>query len=100
MSWLDDIMGNNNSPQLGDKDIAIDMLSMSKNDILSLAKAVTETINPDVRQLLSSQITAYINDHFRLSDLAISKGWYNANNDPQQQIQQDVKDSQSAMQKS
>ena len=36
-----------------------------------------------------------INEHFRLSDMAMNKQWYNAYATPQQQIQQDLKEAES-----
>lgn len=102
MSWIDDLFGadnnnngnnnnnNSNNNVLTDKDTALDMLVMSKSDITSLAKAVTETINPQLRQMLSAQLNYYINQHFMLSDMIIGKQWYNAFQNPEQQVQQDL----------
>ncbi|MCT8977783.1 spore coat protein [Clostridium sp. CX1] len=103
MSWIDNLLGTdsddqNNSGSLNDKDIALDMLISSKMDISSLAKTITETTNPQLRQLLSAQLTNCINQHFRLSDMAINKQWYNAYANPQQQVQQDVKELQNLSQ--
>jgi spore coat protein CotF len=36
--------------------------------------------------MLSSQLTAGINGHFQLSDMAIRNGWYNAYDEPLEQI--------------
>jgi similar to spore coat protein len=118
MSWIDDLFGidngnqngnsgNNNNQNndnntngnngnngsenaLNDKDIALDMLIMSKADINSLAKAVTEITNPQLRQMLSAQLNYCINQHFMLSDMTIGKQWYNVFQNPEQQIQQDL----------
>ncbi|MBC2581633.1 spore coat protein [Clostridium sp. DJ247] len=105
MSWVDDLFGSDDSQddsnksssnnddknsKLNDKEIALDMLIMSKLDITSMAKAVTETTNPQLRQMLSSQLNNCINQHFRLADMAINKQWYNAYASPQQQLQQDI----------
>ncbi|TDT62754.1 spore coat protein [Fonticella tunisiensis] len=81
-------MANNTS--LTDKDIALDLLSSSKGTIATLAKVLTETTNPKLRDALKNELTACINSHYRLSDIAISKGWYNAYASPQQQLQQDL----------
>lgn len=111
MSWLDNILGegsdnsNNNSNgnegnnnSLNDKDIALDMLVGSKFRIEALAKTITETTNPQLRQMLSGQLNMNINEHFRLSDIAINNQWYNVQATPQQQVQQDVKDAESLSQ--
>lgn len=111
MSWIDNLLGtddsnsndssnSNNNSALNDKDIAMDMLITSKGDITSLAKAVTETTNPQLRQILSSQLTNCINEHFRLSDIAINKQWYNAHANPQEQIKQDIQEMQNLSQQS
>jgi Spore coat protein len=113
MSWLDNILGegsdnsnsnsssNNNqgdNNSLNDKDIALDMLVGSKFRIEALAKTITETTNPQLRQMLSGQLNMSINEHFRLSDIAINNQWYNVQATPQQQVQQDVKDAESLSQ--
>jgi similar to spore coat protein len=111
MSWLDNILGedsddsnNNNSNNsnknttLNDKDIALEMLVSSKFNIEVLAKSITETINPQLRQILNSQLNMSINEHFRLSDMAINKQWYNTHDNPQQQIQQVIQEVESLSQ--
>lgn len=109
MSWLDNILGessdnnsSNNSEDnkgsLNDKDITLDMLAGSKFRIEALAKTITETINPQLRQMLTGQLNMNINEHFRLSDIAVNKQWYNAQATPQEQVQQDVKDAESLSQ--
>jgi similar to spore coat protein len=69
----------------------------SKNDITMLSKAVTESVNPQLRQILTTQLNICINDHFQLSDLAVQKGWYNAFASPGQQIKQDLQEAESLM---
>jgi similar to spore coat protein len=75
---------------LTEKDIAIDLITSSKATIATLAKAVSETTNPQLREVLKNQLTACVNSHHRLSDIAISKGWYNADTNPQQQLQNEL----------
>ena len=78
MSWLDDLFGvdnnssdeNNSNSNNNDKNIALDMLTASKASIGTLAKAAVEAVNPQLRQILSSQLTNTVNEHFRLSDIA------------------------------
>jgi similar to spore coat protein len=114
MSWLDSILGedsnnsnngNNNENNkdnsgLSDKDIALDMLIGSKFRIEALAKTITETSNPQLRQMLTGQLNMNINEHFRLSDIAINNQWYNVHATPQQQVQEDAKEAQNLSQKS
>lgn len=76
--------------KLTEKDIAIDLITSSKATITTLAKALTETTNPQLRETLKNQLTACVNSHYRLSDISINKGWYNANKNPQEQLQQDL----------
>lgn len=76
--------------QLTEKDIALDLLTSSKTTITTLAKTLTETTNPQLRETLKNQLTACINSHYRLSDISISKGWYNAHEDPSKQLEQDL----------
>ncbi|MFT8343983.1 MAG: spore coat protein [Clostridium beijerinckii] len=79
---------NNNS--LSEKDIALDLMTSSKATITTLAKVLTETTNSELRDTLKGQLTACVNSHYRLSDIAVNKGWYNANQDPQQQLQTEL----------
>ncbi|ABR36720.1 spore coat protein [Clostridium beijerinckii] len=78
----------NNS--LSEKDIALDLMTSSKATITTLAKVLTETTNSELRDTLKGQLTACVNSHYRLSDIAVNKGWYNANQDPQQQLQTEL----------
>lgn len=83
-------MGQNT--KLTEKDIALDLITSSKATVTTLAKVLTETTNSQLRDTLKGQLTACINSHYRLSDITISKGWYNAQADPQQQLQQNLSD--------
>lgn len=75
---------------LTEKDVAMDLLTSSKATVTTLAKAITETTNPALRDTFRNQLTACVNSHCRLSDIAISKGWYNAYATPEQQLQNDL----------
>ncbi|WP_097027663.1 spore coat protein [Clostridium peptidivorans] len=81
-------MTQNNT--LKEKDIALDLLASSKGTIATLAKVLTETTNPQLRDTLKSELNNCINSHYRLSDMAINKGWYNAYENPEQQLQQEL----------
>lgn len=84
MSIFDNLLGNQSD--LSDKDIALDMLKDSKFNISTLSKAATEAVNPQLRQILNSQLSTSINEHYQLSDILISKNWYPAYADPNQQV--------------
>ena len=96
MAWLDNFLGtDDNSSLLDNKDVALDMLSSSKAGVGMLAATIVETTNPQLRQMLTSELTAAINGHFTLSDMAIQKGWYDAFSNPQQQISKASKEADS-----
>jgi similar to spore coat protein len=75
---------------LNEKDIALDLITSSKATITTLAKVLTETTNSELRDTLKNQLTACVNSHYRLSDIAMNKGWYNAQADPQKQLQNEL----------
>ena len=87
---------SNNSAK--DKGIALELLTMSKSDIVTLASVITEITNPQLRELLGSQLTNSLNEHYKLSDIAVNKQWYNTFSTPQQQLQQDVEQAQNLSQ--
>lgn len=90
MSWLTELLGTNMA--LSDKDIALDMMAASKTSLGLMAKALTETTNPELRKVLNGQLTSCINKHHRLADIAISKGWYKAYETPENQLKNDVRE--------
>jgi len=53
-------------------------------------KVIWKVTNPQLRQMLTSQLNSCINDHFKLSDMAISKGWYPAYATPEEQLKNDL----------
>lgn len=75
---------------LTEKDIALDLMTSSKGTIATLAKVLTEATNSQLRKTLKNELAACINSHYRLTDIAISKGWYNAYATPEQQLQQEL----------
>lgn len=101
MSWLNNFLSEDdqNDKSLQDKEIALDLLLGSKNDIAMLSKAAAEAASPKLRQILTNQLNSCINDHFKLADIAIQKGWYNAYASPGQQIKQDMQEAQQILQK-
>ncbi|WP_246582641.1 spore coat protein [Clostridium mobile] len=89
---LFDMLDTNNTDMnvMDDKDIALDALAASKTDISLLSKVIPETTNHQLRQMLTNQLNSCINDHFKLSDMVISKGWYPAYATPQDQLKNDL----------
>ena len=92
MSLLNSLLGNTNTT-LSDKDISYEITKDSKFNINCITKAALETVNPELRELLSSQLTSTLKKHFELSDIMIKKGWYSASDDPNQQLQKDISES-------
>jgi similar to spore coat protein len=88
MGLLDMLMGTDTT--LGDRDIASDMLKDSKFAVISLAKAVTEVTNPQLKTLMVTQLFSTIEQHHQLSDLAASRDWYKPFLLPQQQVSTDL----------
>lgn len=87
MGLLDMLMGNT----LGDREIASDMLKDSKFAVMSLGQAVSEVVNPELRQILVNQLLLAVDQHYRLSDLVTKKDWYQPFLAPRQQISQDLR---------
>jgi len=80
-----------------DKDIVTDLLKDSKFAIHSLTVAVSEASNPELREMLTNYLNAAIDDHFKLTDMAASKNWYNPALAPLDQVKQDLAESQGLM---
>jgi similar to spore coat protein len=76
LSFMDNIFGSDKTLQ--DQDVVADMLKDSKYSVTSLCSAATEAIDPKLRSMLRGQLEATVNEHFQLTDMAISKGWYKA----------------------
>ncbi|WP_160690673.1 spore coat protein [Clostridium sp. C2-6-12] len=92
MSFLDALLGNDN--KLNDKDIALDMIKDSKFGATSLSAAVAEAVNPELRTMLKQQLDKSITEHFDLSDIVIDRGWYPAQEQPMEQLQEEYENSQ------
>lgn len=82
-------MQSNQHQNLQDQTIAFDLLKDSKFGIISQAKLATEAANQDLRTLLAGNLDQCVQEHFQLSDLLMSKGWYNPAN-ISQQLQTDL----------
>ena len=92
MSLINNLLGNS-SVELQDRDISYQILGDTKLNISCITKAAMEAVNPQLRDLLSSQLTSSLKKHFELSDIMIKKGWYTATDDPNQQLQKDILES-------
>jgi similar to spore coat protein len=93
MSFLDKLLGNDDAT-LSDKDIAQDMIKDSKFAVTSLSAATAEAVNPDLREMLRCQLDKAVSEHFELSDIAMEKGWYTAQDDPMEQLRNEYEASQ------
>lgn len=89
MSLMNNLLGSS-TIALQDRDTSYEILKDSKFNISCITKAAMETVNPQLRELLSSQLASTLNKHFELSDIMIKKGWYCPNDDPNQQLQKDI----------
>lgn len=86
MSLLSSLFGSSDTSMLSEEEVASDILKDSKFCILSLAVAATESVNPDVRNMLRNQLDTEIKEHYELLDLLIRKGWYTAHDQPEEQL--------------
>ncbi|GAE35156.1 spore coat protein [Halalkalibacter akibai] len=59
-----------------DQIVATDMLISSKTAMKNIAFAITETVTPEVRTVLTQQLQQSIQLHNQLSDYMIEKGYY------------------------
>lgn len=95
MGWLESLFGEDQA--LTDKDRAMDMLKDSKFSLCSMARAITETSHPELRQTLKKQLNDAIQSHFQLADMAATKDWYKPHLSPQEMLSRDVRDSQAVV---
>ncbi|SDI17619.1 spore coat protein [Desulfosporosinus hippei] len=75
---------------LSDQDIVNDMLKDSKFAIHSLSVALGESTSTVFREKLVNQLNSCIDNHFKLSDFAAQKNWYQPYQSPEQQLQEDI----------
>lgn len=81
---------------LSDQVIATDFLIAAKSGVRNYALALTETASPQVREALKNQLNQAIATHEKITNLMISRGWYNAY-DLNQQLQMDIQNSDTAL---
>lgn len=89
--FLDALLGNDN--KLNDNDIALDMIKDSKFVATSLSAAVAEAVNLELRTMLKQQLDKAVTEHFNLSDIVINKGWYPAQEQPMEQLEEEYENS-------
>lgn len=58
-----------------DRTVAFDMLKESEFCLMSLTKAAMEATNNEFRQVIDQSLQQCIQEHFKITDLLISKGW-------------------------
>lgn len=80
---------------MDDRNLASDLLKDSKFAVISLGQAVSEITTPQLRQVMLKKLNSAVDFHYQLSDLAVSKQWYQPQLAPIQQLQQDFQLSQS-----
>jgi spore coat protein CotF len=65
-----------NMPEMADMTFAMDFLMRAKEGVRNTAIALTETVTPDVRVLLRSQLKQGIALHQEITELMIRKKWF------------------------
>ncbi|MDZ5471497.1 spore coat protein [Bacillus sp. 31A1R] len=89
-------MNEQQKKQMSDIAVATEMLLTAKTGVASLAAAITETANPDLRKTLRSQLNRAIQTQEEISSYMISKGYYHPHN-VQEQINLDLQASQAVL---
>lgn len=79
-----------------DQVVATDLLISAKTGVLNYAVALTETASADIRAVLRKHLEDAIDTHEKVTQYMVEAGWYHAY-DPQQQIQLDLKNAQTAL---
>lgn len=92
MSLFNESQKNNNL-KLDDRSITFDILKDSKFNITSLSKATAEAINPQLRQIIDTALSQAISESHELCDMCVNKNWFEAYEDPAQQLKDDLNDS-------
>ncbi|MFC3420094.1 spore coat protein [Salinicoccus hispanicus] len=71
---LDSILKN--SGLKTDELIATELLVSSKATVRAYAVALTETVNPEIRDMLKRQMTQALNQHARITDYMVANGMH------------------------
>jgi spore coat protein CotF len=73
---------------MGEKEILSDLLNTEKQIIGSYATAISESTCANMRQVLMKNAQETIEDQFSLFNVLINKGYYQAKDAPEQDVQQ------------
>ncbi|RNB56634.1 spore coat protein [Brevibacillus gelatini] len=65
-----------NMPEMADMTFAMDFLIRVKEGVRNTATALTETVSPDARALLRTQLHQSIALHQEITDLMVRKKWF------------------------
>ncbi|MFC5466229.1 spore coat protein [Lederbergia graminis] len=79
-----------------DQVIATDFLISTKSAVRNLSFALTESVTPDVREVLREQLSYAIEAHEKISQYMMEKGYYNPS-DLDKQLQVELKASKAAL---
>lgn len=79
-----------------DQVIATDFLISTKSAVRNLSFALTESVTPDVREVLREQLSSAIEAHEKISQYMMEKGYYNPS-DLDKQLQVELKASKAAL---
>ena len=83
-------------PDLADSAFAMDFLLNVKTGIRNYCFAITETANPNLRNILQKQMEAAIDLHEELSELMMKQGWLHPYN-VKEQFPVDLKSAETAV---
>ncbi|KIL37819.1 spore gernimation protein GerQ [Gordoniibacillus kamchatkensis] len=81
---------------LTDQTVATDMLISAKAAIKDCARAISETVSPQIRSMLRKQFDAAVSYHEQLTNYMMQKGWYTPHN-IMQQLKVDMQSATTAM---
>ncbi|MEK1832988.1 spore coat protein [Priestia megaterium] len=79
-----------------DQVIATDFLIAAKTGIKNYALALSETSNPEVREMLRTHLNKAIDTHQEITDYMVSKGYYHPQN-VQEQLKVDLQATDTAL---
>jgi similar to spore coat protein len=102
MGWFENLFGTEDSDntKMLEKDMSLGMLKDSKFCLNSMSRAITETSNPKLREILKKQLNEAIQNHFRLVDLSVQNNWYQPRSAPIEQLKGDYNEVQTMTEQS
>jgi spore coat protein CotF len=65
-----------NMPEMADMTFAMDFLIRTKDGVRNTATSLTETVSPDARAMLRTQLHQGIALHQEITDLMVRKKWF------------------------